>query len=556
MVITPSSLVRTLMLRHGAETRKRKKSLSTESSNAAGEGKIRVLLIHPGFTPNIWTLDGVLPIVGKRAFLPPLGLVTVAALLPATWELRLVDGAVRPPSEADWAWAELVLITGMIVQRDQMLALVREAGSRGRPVVMGGPFVTSVPDLFDAAGADYLVLGEGETVIPELIAHLEAHGARRRDGAALRFDGRAAKPDVTRTPLPRFDLLELDAYLSMSVQYSRGCPFLCEFCDIITLYGRRPRTKSPEQLIAELDLLYRLGWRGDVFVVDDNFIGNRPNVRKMLPGLLRWQEANGFPFEFFTEASIDLSGDEELMRMMVRCGFRTVFIGIETPDEESLNLTLKRQNTREPMTSSIARITGAGLRVTCGMILGFDGERAGAGDRIVRFLEETDIPTVTITVLQALPNTALWDRLLAEGRLTDGAAGMGQDQVCNFTPTRPIGEIITEYVNAYRRVYARGPYLRRAGRHFSRLGRGAGAAPRPLPRLSGQDRVRGLIGLVRIGLFLLLARPERRAFLEALIRVLVRNPGRVEDFLHVCVQLEHFGMIAERVGSELITARD
>lgn len=347
--------------------------------------------------------------------------------------------------------------------------------------------------------------------------------------------------------------MELDAYLSMSVQYSRGCPFLCEFCDIITLYGRRPRTKSPEQLLEELDLLYRLGWRGDVFVVDDNFIGNRPNVRKMLPELLRWQEAHGFPLELFTEASIDLAGDEALMRMMVRCGFRTVFVGIETPDEESLNRTLKRQNTREPMTDSIARITGAGLRVTCGMILGFDGEKPGAGDRIVRFMEETAIPTVTITILQALPNTALWDRLLAEGRLTDGAAGMGQDQVCNFTPTRPIREIVQEYVDAYRRVYARAPYLRRAGRHFSRLGRGEGAAPRPLPRLSGPERVRGLIGLVRIGLFLLLARPERRAFLGALFRVLVRNPGRVEDFLHVCVQLEHFGAISRRVEHELST---
>lgn len=515
------------------------------------EAQIRVLLVHPGFSPNIWTLDGVLPIVGKRAFLPPLGLITVAALLPESWDLRLVDCAVRDPSGEDWDWADLIMITGMIVQRDQMLELIREARSRDRPIAVGGPFVTSVPDLFEGAGADYIVMGEGEAVIPDLVAHLERHGARCRDGSPIRFDGSSLKPDVTRSPPPRFDLLDMDAYLSMSVQYSRGCPFLCEFCDIITLYGRRPRTKTPGQLISELDLLRRLGWRGDVFVVDDNFIGNRPNVRKLLPELLAWQELHGFPFEFFTEASIDLAGDPALMNMMIRCGFRTVFVGIETPDEESLTLTLKRQNTREPMTDSIARITGAGLRVTCGMILGFDGERAGAGDRIVRFLEETDIPTVTITVLQALPNTALWDRLLAEGRLTEGAAGMGQNQVCNFTPTRPIGEIIAEYVDAYRRVYARGSYLSRAGRHFSRLGRGEGAPKRPLPRLSGPERVRGLISLVRIALFLLILRPERRAFLKALTRVLARNPGRVEDFLHVCVQLEHFGMIAERVGEEL-----
>jgi len=489
--------------------------------------------------------------VGKRAFLPPLGLITVAALLPESWDLRLVDCAVREPSEGDWAWAELVLLTGMIVQRDQMLDLLREAEERGVPVAMGGPFVTSVPDLFDEAGADYLILGEGETVIPDLIAHLGTYGVRRREGPALRFDGTAHKPDVTLTPLPRFDLLEMDAYLSMSVQYSRGCPFLCEFCDIITLYGRRPRTKTPDQLVAELDLLHGLGWRGDVFVVDDNFIGNRPNVRKMLPSLLIWQEAHGFPFEFFTEASIDMAGDPDLMRMMVRCGFRTVFVGIETPDEESLTLTLKRQNTREPMTDSIARITAAGLRVTCGMILGFDGEKQGAGDRIVQFMEETAIPTVTITILQALPNTALWDRLIKEGRLGGGAAGMGQDQICNFTPTRPVGEIVAEYVDAYRRLYDRPGYLRRAGRHFSRLGQGAGAAPRPLLDTSFPDRIRGAIGLTKIATFLLCARPARRPFLGALIRVLAHNPGRVEDFLNVCVQLEHFGAIAERVAREL-----
>lgn len=509
------------------------------------------MLIHPGFTPNIWTLDGVLPIVGKRAFLPPLGLITVAALLPESWDLRLVDCAVRDPLEEDWAWAELVMLTGMIVQRDQMLDLLRMAQECGVPVAMGGPFVTSVPDLFEEAGADYLVLGEGETVIPDLVTHLETEGARRRQGSAVRFDGTAHKPDVTRTPLPRFDLLEMDAYLSMSVQYSRGCPFLCEFCDIITLYGRRPRTKTPEQLIGELDHLYRIGWRGDVFVVDDNFIGNRPNVRKMLPELLGWQETHGFPFEFFTEASIDLSGDPELMRMMVRCGFRTVFVGIETPDEESLTLTLKRQNTREPMTDSIARITAAGLRVTCGMILGFDGEKQGAGDRIVQFMEETAIPTVTITILQALPNTALWDRLIREGRLGGGAAGMGQDQICNFIPTRPVREIVSEYVDAYRRLYHRPGYLRRAGRHFALLGRGEGAAPRPRAVTPFLNRVREVIGLVRIILFLLVARPARFPFLSALSRVIMRNPGRVEDFLSVCVQLEHFGAIAERVAREL-----
>ncbi|HHP7243973.1 MAG TPA: B12-binding domain-containing radical SAM protein, partial [Elainellaceae cyanobacterium] len=268
---------------------------------------MHVLLLYPLFPKSFWSFDKALELVGRKVAMPPLSLVTVAAILPQHWEFRLVDRNIGYESEADWYWADLVIISGMIVQKPDMLYLIETAKQRGKQVVVGGPYVTSVPDAAKNAGADFLVLDEGEITLPMLVDALE----RGETSGIFRANGE--KPDVTTTPVPRFDLLDLDAYGDMSVQFSRGCPFQCEFCDIIVLYGRKPRTKTPAQLLAELQALYDLGWRRSIFMVDDNFIGNKRNVKLMLKELIPWMAERDYPFSFSTEASVDLAQDQDLL---------------------------------------------------------------------------------------------------------------------------------------------------------------------------------------------------------------------------------------------------
>ena len=341
---------------------------------------MRTLFIYPKFPKTFWSYEKILELVNRKVLLPPLGLVTVAALLPQEWEMKLVDRNVRELSEAEWQWAELVVISGMIVQKDDMQRQIAEAKRRGLTVAVGGPFASSTPEAPEIDLADFKVLDEGEITLPMFVEAIQ------RGDTSGRFSAEGDKPDVTSTPIPRFDLLELDAYDSMSVQFSRGCPFNCEFCDIIVLYGRKPRTKTPEQLIAELQSIYDLGWRRSIFLVDDNFIGNKRNAKLLLPAIRQWQEEKGYPFSFATEASVDLADDDEMMRMMHEARFESVFLGIETPDEASLETARKIQNTRHPLDEAVDKITANGIRVMAGFIIGFDGEKDGAGARIVDFV--------------------------------------------------------------------------------------------------------------------------------------------------------------------------
>ncbi|NJO86285.1 MAG: B12-binding domain-containing radical SAM protein, partial [Synechococcaceae cyanobacterium RM1_1_27] len=350
---------------------------------------MRVLLVYPRFPKTFWSYEKILELVNRKVLLPPLGLVTVAAILPQTWEFKVVDCNIREVTDEEWEWAELVICSAMIVQKPDLLKQIALAKQKGKPVAVGGPYPTSLPEEMEAAGVDYMILDEGEITLPLFIEAIE----RGEQQGVFRSGGQ--KPDVTTTPIPRYDLLELSAYDSMSVQFSRGCPFQCEFCDIIILYGRKPRTKTPPQLLAELNCLYELGWRGSVFMVDDNFIGNKRNVKLLLHELKDWQAERGYPFRFDTEASLDLAEDDEMIELMLQCNFGAVFMGIETPDADSLQLTKKFQNTRSPLLDSIDKVTRAGLRVIAGFIIGFDGEKAGAGQRIVEFAELTGIPTTT-----------------------------------------------------------------------------------------------------------------------------------------------------------------
>ena len=500
---------------------------------------MRVLLIYPLFPQSFWSFEKTLALVGKKALLPPLGLITVAAILPKQWEYKLVDRNIRQITEAEWNWAELVIISGMIVQKEDLLAQIQEAKRRNKSVAVGGPYATSLPE--EVKEADYLVLDEGEITLPMFVKAIEegkTHGIFRA----------TEKPAVTETPIPRYDLLELSAYDNMSIQFSRGCPFQCEFCDIIILYGRKPRTKTPAQLIGELEYIYNLGWRGGIFMVDDNFIGNKRNVKLLLKELKVWMKEKGYPFSFDTEASVDLAKDEELMELMVDCGFKKVFLGIETPDEDSLALTQKFQNTRDPLSESVDKITRTGLQVMAGFIIGFDGEKSGAGERIVRFVERTGIPIAMFSMLQALPHTALWYRLEKEGRLLNQGGNINQTTLMNFVPTRPIEEIASEYIEGFWQLYEPEQYLERIFRYFMKMG-----VPRhSRPFQPSWRTIRGLLVLCwRQGV----VRQTRWKFWNNLFKIIWHKPSLLARYLTSCAFLEHFTeyrkIVRQKIDSQL-----
>jgi len=502
---------------------------------------MRALLLYPLFPKSFWSFEKTLALVDCKALMPPLGLITVAAILPQEWEFRLVDHNIEEITESDWDWAELVIISGMIVQKNDMLAQVAAAKQRNKLVAVGGPYATTSPQEVLDAQADFLVLDEGEITLPMFVSAIEK-------GDRSGIFRSAEKPAVTETPIPRYDLLDMSAYDNMSVQFSRGCPFQCEFCDIIVLYGRKPRTKTPEQLLAELERIYDLGWRGAVFMVDDNFIGNKRNVKLLLKELKDWMAAKEYPFGLTTEASVDLAQDDELMKLMVECNFKKVFLGIETPDQDSLALTSKFQNTRDPLTESIDKITRAGMQVMAGFIIGFDGEKTHAGDRIVQFVEQTNIPLAMFSMLQALPSTALWDRLEKEGRLLNSGANINQTTLMNFVPTRDIEEIATEYVNAFWQLYDSKAYLSRIFDYYMKLGEAKNVkSKRPSWKTI---RALGLL-LWKQGV----VPPTRWLFWRNLIQVLIKKPRQLEIYLTLCAYLEHFTeyrfIVREQINTQL-----
>ena len=489
---------------------------------------MRALLIYPVFPQTFWSYDKILELVDRKVLLPPLGMLTVAAILPQEWEFKLVDRNIRDVTEAEWEWAELVIFSAMIVQKQDLLEQIEEAKSRDKLVAVGGPYSTSLPEEPKAAGADFLILNEGEITLPIFVEALE-------QGATSGTFRATEKPDVTITPVPRYDLLELDAYDSMSVQFSRGCPFQCEFCDIIVLYGRKPRTKEPAQLLKELDYLYELGWRRSIFMVDDNFIGNKRNVKLLLKELKVWQEKHQYPFDFNTEASVDLAADPELMELMVQCNFNAVFLGIETPDESSLQLTKKFQNTRSSLAETVDKMIRAGLRPMAGFIIGFDGEKSGAGQRIIDFVEEAAIPTAMFGMLQALPLTALWERLEREERLRDSTRkDINQTTLMNFVPTRPIEDIAQEYIQAFWTLYEPKTYLDRVYRCFLKLGTPQHESPSTMP--SWVDLRALAIVVWRQGF----KRNTRWQFWHHLFSIIRHNPGVWEHYLTMCAHNEHF----------------
>jgi radical SAM superfamily enzyme YgiQ (UPF0313 family) len=417
---------------------------------------LNVLLVWPRFSDSFWSLSGIMELLPQECSHPPLGLITVAALCPAHWTLRLIDLSLQALTDEDLAAADLVMVSGMRVQRDDMLDVLARARRLGTRTILGGPYASSQPDVLQPF-ADHVVVGEPDEVFGDIARDLEQGTARRRYVIS-------DKPDVTRSPVPRFDLLDRRKYLSMAVQFSRGCPFQCEFCDIITIYGRKPRMKTPDQVIAECDALRRLGWRGRVFVVDDNFIGNHKHALTLADRMAEWQQEHGYPISFTTEASMDLAQHPRLIEAMVRANFWSVFVGIESPSRESLTQIKKFQNLRNDPLECIRTIQRGGLWVTGGFIVGFDADTDDIFDRQVEFIERAAVVCAMTGFLEALPTTPLYDRLQREGRLIDDARPRGIHKPPNFRTRMPLRTLLAGNRRILSTIYAPSTYFDRAAR--------------------------------------------------------------------------------------------
>jgi len=487
---------------------------------------MKILLISAATPDTFWSYKHVLPFVAKKAVFPPLGLLTVAAMLPRDWELRVADLNVKSLSDKEVDWADYVFISAMIVQADSARKAIARCIRRGRTVIAGGPLFTTGHDQFPEV--KHFVLGEAEDLIPDLVADLN----RGEPKAVYESEDR---PDITRTPVPRWDLINLKAYVLMPLQFSRGCPFNCEFCDIIVMNGRVPRLKTPEQMMLELDSLVDLGWRDPVFIVDDNFIGNKAKVKVLLRELIGWRERRGFGLQFTTEASLNVADDDELLDLMVQAGFKKVFIGIETPQEESLVECAKTQNTRRDMMGAVKTIQRAGLEVMGGFIVGFDSDEPGIFERQIKFVQEAGVVTAMVGLLTALPGTRLFSRLQSEGRILEHTTGNNMDSILNFVPKLDRDVLVEGYRSLVKRLYTPKAYYRRI-LTFLREYKPSG----PKFHLAGHDVRAFLKSLWIIGL----KSPGRREYWKFLVKTVLFHRRSFSEAMTLAIQGYHYRRIA------------
>jgi radical SAM superfamily enzyme YgiQ (UPF0313 family) len=413
---------------------------------------MNILLVYPEFPDTFWSFKHALRFVGKKASSPPLGLITVAAMLPVEWNKRLVDLNVQPLKQEDILWADYVFVSAMIIQRPSAQKVINQAKLAGKKVVAGGPLFTAEYEQFDLV--DYLVLNEGEITLPQFLTDLE-------QGHPKHLYTSDQYPDIQKSPTPLWNLINLKQYDSMSVQFSRGCPFNCDFCNITVLLGHRPRTKTAAQIITELDSLYALGWRRNFFFVDDNFIGNKKVLKEeILPALIEWRKGK-VGCQFITEASINLADDPELMDMMARAGFYSIFVGIETPSEESLAECHKVQNKNRNLVESVRRLHHNGLQVMGGFIVGFDSDTPSIFQRQIDFIQKSGIVTAMVGLLQAPYGTDLYQRMQKEGRLIPGVSGDNADGLTNIVPKMNPNLLQTGYHYILEEIYSPGPFYQR-----------------------------------------------------------------------------------------------
>jgi radical SAM superfamily enzyme YgiQ (UPF0313 family) len=415
---------------------------------------MNILLVSPRTPSTFWSFRHAVSFMSREASSPPLGLLTVAAMLPRSWNLKLVDLDARSLEDESILWADYVLIGGMIVHRDSATEVAKRCRALGRPVIAGGPLFAAGHESFPEI--DHFVLGEAEDLIEKLVEDMT-------EGRVAPIYEATGFPELSRTPVPRWDLIRLRDYASMSIQFSRGCPFNCEFCDIVAMNGRVPRTKAPQQIIDELEALRRAGWKGRVFLVDDNFIGNRRKVKELLRAMIAWRRSTRVWMEFLTEASVNLAADVELLGLMAEAGFKQVFLGIETPSLEGLAECGKKQNLAAgDLATSVRTIQEAGIEVMGGFILGFDSDPPDIFERQFEFIQKSGIVTAMVGILTALPRTRLYQRLVAEKRLVAVSTGNNTEAVCNFIPRLGQETLTDGYRRLVRSLYEPGAFYARA----------------------------------------------------------------------------------------------
>lgn len=489
---------------------------------------MKILLVYPQYPDTFWSFKHALKFVSKKAAFPPLGLLTVAAMLPKEWEKKLVDMNVSRLNDKDISWADYVFISAMAVQKDSVKEVISRCNSLGTRIVAGGPLFTAGYEEFN--GIDHFVLGEAEITLNPFLEDL-------RKGCARPIYRSDERPDICKTPIPLWNLINMKQYSSMSLQYSRGCPFDCEFCDIVILNGHKPRTKSKDQVISELDALYEQGWRGGVFVVDDNFIGNKNKLKaETLPAFIEWRKRQRYPFVFCTEASINLADDEELMRLMVAAGFDVVFIGIETPNKESLLECTKSQNQNRDLVASVKKLQEFGLEVQGGFIIGFDSDPESIFQTQIDFIQKSGVVTAMVGLLNAPTGTKLYKRLKGEGRLLNSFNGNNTDYSLNFVPKMDSEKLISGYRKVMDTIYSPKRYYERI-RTFLKVYQ----PPRSTP---GKVQMHQIKAFFKSVWFLGIKGEGKRHYWKLFISLLLQSPPKFVRFIVLAIYGYHFRKIA------------
>ncbi len=488
---------------------------------------MNVLLIYPKFPDTFWSFSYALRFIGKKAAFPPLGLITVAALLPEQFQKRLVDLNVAGLSDDDLSWADMVFISAMALQRQSAVDIIDRCKGQGLKIVAGGPLFTAEPDAFEQV--DHLVLDEAELTLPAFIEDVNK-------GCPQRIYRAKGYPDLHKTPLPLWQLIPIRRYASLNIQYSRGCPFNCEFCNITTLFGRTPRTKSPKQILAELDAIYQTGWRGNIFFVDDNFIGNKNALKKyLLPALIEWRKDKK-GCVFFTEASINLADDPELMTMMAKAGFDSVFIGIESPEENSLSECRKVHNKNRDLVQDVKKIHRSGLQVMGGFIVGFDSDPPSIFQRQIDFIQKSGIVTAMVGLLQAPPGTRLYERLASEQRVSKNFSGDTVDGRTNIIPTMGLERLIDGYRAIMKQIYSPRRYYQRIRSILKDLKAPVATTPADFQRL---------LAFFRAGLRLGIFGKERYQYWYLLMWTITQRPRLMPLAVTLAIYGYHYRKICE-----------
>lgn len=488
---------------------------------------MNILLIYPKFPDTFWSFSYALRFIGKKAAFPPLGLLTVAALLPEQFQKRLVDLNVDRLTDDDLAWADLAFIGAMAVQRKSAVHIIDRCKGKGLKIVAGGPLFTTEPSAFDQV--DHLVLDEAEVTLPVFIADMKNGTAKRR----YRAEG---CPDIQKTPIPLWGLIDMRRYASLNIQYSRGCPFNCDFCNITELFGRTPRTKAPQQILSELDVIYQTGWRGSIFFVDDNFIGNKRSLKKdLLPALIEWRKDKK-GCVFMTESSINLADDTKLMTMMSQAGFDSVFIGIESPDENSLAECRKKHNKNRDLLTDVKKIHRSGMQVMGGFIVGFDSDTPSIFQRQIDFIQKSGIVTAMVGMLQAPPGTRLFERLAREQRVRSDFSGDNVDGRTNIIPTMGMDQLVNGYRAIMKQIYAPGQYYQRIRCFLKEL---------KVPTATIPADFRRLLAFLRACLRLGVLGKERCQYWYLLMWALVRRPRLLPLAVTLAIYGYHYRKICE-----------